>query len=63
MHLGQAILSNVPPPNIDLDEEWVKPALEHDIVHVGGSNDEQRLGNPEFNKKTDMTNVKLVKGM
>lgn len=28
---------------------------------MDGSNDEQRCGNPEFNEKTNMTNVKLVK--
>ena len=56
-------LSSIPPPNIDLDEEWAKPALEDDIASVDGFDDEQRPGNPEFNERTDMTNVKLVKGM
>ena len=32
--------STIPPPNIDLDEEWVKPALEDDIASMDGSNDE-----------------------
>ena len=32
--------SNVPPPNIDLDEEWAKPALEDDIASVDSSDDE-----------------------
>ena len=31
--------SNVPPPNIDVDEEWAKTALEDDIVSVDGSNE------------------------
>ena len=26
--------SNVPPPNIDLDEEWAKPTLEDDIIRA-----------------------------
>ena len=34
-----------------------------DIASVNGFDDEQRPGNPEFNERTDMTNVKLVKGM
>ena len=55
--------SNVPPPNIDLDEEWAEPTLEDDIASVDGFDDKQRPGNPEFNERTDMTNVKLVKGM
>ena len=55
--------SNVPPPNIDLDEEWVEPALEDDIASVDGSNDEQRPSNAEFNERTDMENVRSVKGM
>ena len=55
--------SNVPPLNIDLDEEWVVLALEDDIASVDGSDDEQRLGNLEFNERTDMTNVRLVVGM
>ena len=32
--------SNVPPPNIDLDEEWAEPTLEDDIVSVDSSDDE-----------------------
>ncbi|XP_065624320.1 uncharacterized protein LOC136065274 [Quercus suber] len=32
--------SNVPPPNVDLDEEWAKPALEDDIASVDSSDDE-----------------------
>ena len=32
--------SNVPPPNIDLDEGWVEPALEDDIASVDSSDDE-----------------------
>ncbi|KAK9991377.1 hypothetical protein SO802_026362 [Lithocarpus litseifolius] len=55
--------SNVPPPNIDLDEEWAEPALEDDIASVDGSDDKQRPGNVEFNERTDMENVQLVKGM
>ena len=55
--------SNVPPLNIDLDKEWTEPSLEDDIASVDGFDDEQRLGNPEFNERTDMTNVQLVKGM
>ncbi|KAL0012598.1 hypothetical protein SO802_007706 [Lithocarpus litseifolius] len=55
--------SNVPPPNIDLDEKWAEPALENDIASVDGSDDEQRPGNVEFNERTDMENVQLVKGM
>ena len=55
--------SNVPPPNIDLDEEWAEPALENDIVSMDGSDDEQRPDNLEFNERTDMENVRLVKGM
>ena len=35
--------SNVPPPNIDLDEEWAEPALENDIASVDGSVDEPFL--------------------
>ena len=31
--------SNVPPPNIDVDEEWAKTALEDDIASVDGSNE------------------------
>ena len=53
--------SNVSPLNIDLDEEWVEPALEDDIASVDGYDDEHRPENPEFNEKTDMTNVQLVK--
>ena len=45
---------NVPPSNIDLKD---------DIASVDDSDDDQRLGNPEFNERTNMTNVKLVKGM
>ena len=30
---------------------------------MDGSDDEQRLGNLEFNERTDMTNVRLVVGM
>ena len=52
--------SNVPPLNIDLDEEWAELALEDDIASVDGFNDEQRPGNPKFNERTDMTNVRLV---
>ena len=37
--------SNVPHPNIDLDEEWAKLALKDNIVSVDGFDDEQRLGN------------------
>ena len=55
--------SNVPPPNIDLDEEWAEPALEDDIASVDSSDDEQELGNLEFNERTDMENVRLAKGM
>nr|XP_023896573.1 uncharacterized protein LOC112008477 [Quercus suber] len=55
--------SNIPRPNIDLDEEWVKPALEDDIASVDGSDDEQGPGNLEFNERTDMENVRLAKGM
>ena len=55
--------SNGPPPNIDLNEEWAEPALEDDIANVDGSDDEQSPGNAEFNERTDMTNVRLVKGM
>ena len=55
--------SNVPPPNIDLDEEWAEPALEDDIASVDSSNDEQGPGNLEFNERTDMGNVRLAKGM
>ncbi|KAK9998214.1 hypothetical protein SO802_017817 [Lithocarpus litseifolius] len=54
--------SNVP-PNIDLDEEWVEPALEDDIASVDGSDDEQGPRNLEFNERTDMENVRLVVGM
>jgi len=32
--------SIVPPPNIDLDEEWAKPTLEDDIASMNGSDDE-----------------------
>ena len=32
--------SNVPPPNIDLDDEWAEPALEDDILSVDSSDDE-----------------------
>ena len=55
-------LSNVPPPNMDLDEEWVELILKDDIASMDGYNDEQRPGNPEFNERTDMTNVQFVKG-
>ena len=55
-------LSNVPPPNMDLDEEWAELILKDDIASMDGSNDEQRPDNPEFNERTDMTNVQLVKG-
>ena len=55
--------SDVPPLNIDLDEEWVVLALEDDIVSVDGSDDEQRLGNLKFNEMTDMTNIRLLVGM
>ena len=55
--------SNVPPPNIDLDEEWAKPVLGDDIVIVDSSDDMQGLGNLEFNERTDMGNVRLAKGM
>ena len=55
--------SNDPPPNIDLDKKWAEPALEDDIASVDSSNDEQGPGNLEFNERTDMTNVRLVKGM
>ena len=56
-------LCNVPPPKIDLDEEWVEQTLEADIASVDGSDDEQRPSNPEFNERTDMTVVRLVVGM
>ena len=55
-------LSNVPPPNMDLDEEWAELILKDDIASMDGYNDEQRPGNPEFNERTDMTNVQFVKG-
>ena len=55
-------LSNVPPPDIDLDEEWAEPALEDDITSVDSSDDEQGPGNLEFNERTDMGNVRLAKG-
>ena len=55
--------SNVPPPNIDLDEEWAEPVLEDDIASVDSSDDKQGPGNLEFNKRTDMKNVRLAKGM
>ena len=55
--------STVPPPNIDLDEEWAEPALEDDILSVDSSDDEQGHGNLEFNERTDMGNVRLAKGM
>ena len=55
-------LSNVPPLNIDLDEEWAEPVLEDDIVSVDSSDDEQGPGNLEFNERTDMGNVRLAKG-
>ncbi|XP_030969820.1 uncharacterized protein LOC115990099 [Quercus lobata] len=55
--------SNVPPPNIDLDEEWAELALEDDIASVDSSDDEQGPGNLEFNERTDMENVRLAKGM
>ena len=32
--------SNVPPPNIDLDEECAEPVLEDHIASVDGSDDE-----------------------
>ena len=32
--------SNVPPPSIDLDEEWAKPALEDDIASMDSFDDE-----------------------
>ena len=51
--------SNVPPPNIDLDEEWAEPALEDDILSVDSSDDEQG----SFNERTDMGNVRLAKEM
>ena len=53
--------SNVSPLNIDLNKDWAELALEDDIASVNGSNDEHRPKNPEFNEKTDMTNVQLVK--
>ena len=55
--------SNDPPPNIDLDKKWAEPALEDDIASVDSSDDEQGPGNLEFNKRTDMKNVRLAKGM
>ena len=55
--------SNVPPPNINLDEEWAKPALKDDILSVDSFDDEQGPGNLEFNERTDMGNVRLAKGM
>ena len=55
--------SNVPPPNIDLDEEWAEPTLEDDIVSVDSSDDEQGPENLEFNERIDMENVRLAKGM
>ena len=54
--------SNVP-PNIDLDEEWAEPALEDDIASVDSFDNEQGPVNLEFNERTDMENVRLVKGM
>ena len=56
-------LSNVPPPNIDLDEEWAQPALEDDIASMDGSDNEQRPSNLEFNEMTNMENVRLMVGM
>ena len=56
-------LSNVPPPNIDLDEEWAEPVLEDDIASVDSSDDEQGPSNLEFNEMTNMGNVRLAKGM
>ena len=55
--------SNIPPPNIDLDEEWAEPALEDDILSMDRSDDEQGPGNLEFNERNDMGNVRLAKGM
>ena len=55
--------SNVPPPNIDFDEEWVEPALEDDIASVDSFDGEQGPGNLEFNERIDMENVRLAKGM
>ena len=41
--------STVPPPNIDLDDEWAKPTLKDDIASMNGSDDEERPSNPKFN--------------
>ena len=54
--------SNVPPPNIDLDEEWAEPILEDDILSVDSSDDEQGPGNLEFNEMTDMGMLGWQKG-
>ena len=62
MHLAPSP-SNVPAPNIDLDEEWAEPILEDDILSVDSSDDEQGPGNLKFNERTDMGNVRLAKGM
>lgn len=55
--------SNVPPPNIDLDDDWVEPALEDDIASVDSSDDKQGPENLEFNEMTNMENVRLAKWM
>ena len=55
--------NNVPPLNINLDEEQVEPILEDDIASMDSSDDKQGPENLEFNKRTDMENVKLAKGM
>ena len=39
-NIGAPGPSNVPPPNIDLDEEWAEPALEDDITSVDSSDNE-----------------------
>ncbi|XP_050286277.1 uncharacterized protein LOC126725542 isoform X2 [Quercus robur] len=51
--------SNVPPPNIDLDEEWAEPALEDDIASVDSSDDEQGPGNLEFNERTIVVKIAI----
>ena len=55
--------NTIPPPYINVDEEWAEPALKDGIASMNGSDDEQRSSYPEFNEETDMRNVNLVKGM
>ena len=38
--------NTIPPPYIDVDEEWAEPALEDDIVSIDGSDDKQRPDYP-----------------